>query len=44
VPVQGKDGLEVKKISELKVQKKQILPQIADRYDSHLKAPEPNKW
>jgi|TARA_S200002703_G_scaffold62231_1_gene54108 hypothetical protein len=44
VPVEGKDGLEVKKISELRVQKKQILPQIADRYDSHLKAPEPNKW
>ena len=44
VPVSGKEGLELKKISELKVQKKIVLPQVADRYDSHLKPPEPNKW
>ena len=44
VPVEGTDGIELKKISEMTVQKHKILPQVADRYDSHLKPPEPNKW
>jgi hypothetical protein len=44
VPVQGNDGIELKKISEMAVQKHKILPQVADRFDSHLQPPEPNKW
>jgi len=44
IPVVDQKGIELKKLSELKVEKKQILPQIADRYDSHLKPPEPKKW
>ena len=44
VPVQGDDGIELKKISEMTVQKHKILPQVADRFDSHLQPPEPNKW
>ena len=44
VPVAGQKGVELKKISEMQVQKKIILPQVADRFDSHLQPPEPNKW
>ena len=44
VPVAGQKGIELKRISEMQVQKKIILPQVADRFDSHLQPPEPNKW
>tara|TARA_R110000782_G_scaffold262025_1_gene353933 strand:- start:103 stop:834 length:732 start_codon:yes stop_codon:yes gene_type:complete len=44
IVMSDENGLQVKHLDDLKIVKKNQDPLLIDRYDSHLKSPEPNKW